>query len=101
MVGIIGGITGYLVACVLVQPGEVLAWWPGLVQRLNRSSGVSPMDWSKFQLWNNKTTWLCGKCIAGFWTLIFVLISSCAPGEGFASVALAIFCAHIIEKWQH
>ena len=95
--GVVIGITGYLIANVLAQPGEVLAYWPGLVKWLNRSARVSPMDWNWFQHWTNKITWLCGKCIAGNIAVVYTVFSGL--GQGFHCIALAIFTAYALEKW--
>lgn len=91
---------GYLVANILTIPGEVLAHLPRIVQWVNRSRGVSPFDWNALQHWSNKITWNCGKCIAGFWSLISsLLIHQHTLGQGFVLVTLAIFTAHATEKW--
>lgn len=103
VIGIAWGLFGYLVSNILVQPGEVLSWWPGLVQRLNRSHGKGYPDWSLIQYWNNKTTWLCGKCIAGFWALAscFLNYSVWNVWQGFVIVTLSIFTAYATEKWMN
>lgn len=110
VMGFTFGVFGYLVAVVLTQPGEILANLPSVIQRLNGTMTwdwgkkkncalvKNPMEWNAFQHWSNKITWNCGKCIAGFWALIYSLISL-PVGQGFTCVVLAIFTAHAIERW--
>lgn len=101
VIGITFGLAGYLAAGPLAMPGEVLAWWPGLVQWLNRSRGKSSVNWNPAQHWSNKITWFCGKCIAGFWSLISaVFVYDVTMGQGFVCVTLAIFTAHFIDLWN-
>lgn len=90
-------ITGHLIAGPLSFPGEVLAWWPGLVKWITRTTSKSPADWNPVQWWFSKITYLCGKCIAGnlaFWYAVLVL----EPGSGFISVSLSIFLAYILDR---
>lgn len=91
------GAAGFLVAAVLTFPGEVLDWWPGLVQWITRTRGKSPVDYNKFQFIISKITYICPKCIAGqlaFWFSVFSL----SIGQGFICVTLSIFFAFAIEK---
>lgn len=92
---------GFLVAGVLAHPGEALAYLPRIVQWANRSRGRSPVDWNILQHWTNKVTWNCGKCIAGFWCLIYCTFSHFTAGQGFQCVTLAIFTAYAIERWNN
>lgn len=94
------GITGFLVSAILTQPGEVLAWWPEVVQWVARTKKKSPMEYNAVQWWFSKITYLCGKCIAGnlsIWYAFFEL----EPGSGFVTVSLSIFSAWAIEKYYN
>lgn len=54
------GVFGYLHANELTEPGEVFGWLPRLIK-------------NKYLA---KITWECAKCVAGFWSLWYVLLSN-------------------------
>lgn len=54
------GVFGYLHANELTEPGEVFGWLPRLIK-------------NKYLA---KFTWQCAKCVAGFWSLWYVLLSN-------------------------
>ena len=89
---------GFLVADVLTAPGEVLAWWPGVVRRVFRLDKRSPMDWNVVQLTAYKILFGCAKCVAGqlaLWASVFL---HAGWGQGAANVVLAIFFAYAIQR---
>lgn len=54
------GVFGYLHANELTEPGEVFGWLPRLIK-------------NKYLA---KITWECAKCVTGFWSLWYVLLSN-------------------------
>lgn len=92
------GSIGYLIANVLTEPGEILSKWPSVVKWVTRSDD-SPRDWEWWQWYDNKVTWMCGKCIAGH-TALWVFICRWLWGYT-ASVEVIVFSiltAYVLEK---
>jgi hypothetical protein len=83
---LLSGLLGWLFSGYLTQPGEVLGWWPGFVQRL-------PLPG-----WAHKPLYACGKCVAGQVALWWALGSGLGAGAGVAAL-LAMAVAVVLERW--
>ena len=89
---IIMGIAGWLIADHLTGQGEILSWWRYYVLDRLPAFPAKPLG-------------LCGKCVAGFWTLVIkgVCIGNFASLfwviDAAASMALAMGVAIILKKF--
>ena len=91
------GALGYLIANVLIQPGEILSKWPSVVKWITRSSD-SPRDWGGWQYWLHKITWNCGKCIAGNLSLLFLVAYHNEDLAKAPIIVFSILIAYVLEK---
>lgn len=94
------GIFGFLVANVLIQDGEILAQWRKVIIRITMAGEDGQMNPVQYYIY--KVTWGCSKCIAGFWSMVYCILST--PWENFSfwpifsTVVVAIFFAYILQK---
>ena len=92
------GAAGFLIGYILTRKGEVLSWWPGVVQWLTRTRKKSPGDWNAVQWFFAKILYGCPKCITGQLAFWWSVITDLDAGNGFILVTLSIFTSVAIEK---
>ena len=95
--GMICAMAGFLISVVLTREGEILSWYPGLLQWLIRAPGNDFYSYSRVQFFIHKLALGCSKCLAGqlaFWFFVFTDYSHVLQ-----IVVVAIFCAYSIEKY--
>lgn len=84
----------FLIADVLTQPGEILEWWPKVVNRVVLGNVFADYDnETGFKYWIPKLLYACSKCQAFWWFLIlyflpesvinFVFLGCCAVLGGY------------------
>lgn len=101
IVGSVFGITGFLIASVLTQAGEILFFIPLVVRFVTLSKNKPIAKYNPIQYWIAKITYACGKCIAGFWCMIFVISNVGLDGlelHSISGVIQAIFLAYLLEQ---
>jgi membrane protease YdiL (CAAX protease family) len=104
LTGFTFGLFGYLVADVLIQPGEILHPYQRLVSWLFRHERRNPADWNILQQWGFKALYGCAKCVAGFTCLLWLFLSDPQPPsvDGFflfsQAITAAIFTGHVLNR---
>lgn len=96
---IILGVFGFLMANVLTASGEIFAFIPRFVSFVTFAP-KQVKKWTLFHYWIARITYGCGKCIAGFWSIIYCFFyeNTMQVDDVFKFVVVAIFTAYFLSR---
>ena len=95
---ITAALLAFLITDILTQPGEILDWWPKLVNRviLRNAFGVYDTE-DGFKYWIPKVLYGCAKCQAFWWFLGLYFLPTFAINFVFLGCC-AVFGGYLLSK---
>ncbi len=97
--GLLIAVFAFLFVEVLTRNGEILGWWPALIQRITGANTRPMSDWN----WKDKLlfAWLygCAKCMSGALSVLSLIWWPALTVEGFAwRILTALFLAYWLTQ---